>query len=367
MRVLYLESPSGYGGSMQSLLDLLAYLPAEVEPIIAATYPPSAYRPLPDKLVVEVISPPLAMGRYAYLRLITYQLGWYRLARRLLNHFRPDLLVTNNTPLSVFGAAIAAARKEIPVLTYARGFVQSRRLLRKVSRYYHKCIAISQAVAQNLGQHGFPRGKCLVLYNPIKPPEDGALSCSEPAYEVGMVGMLQPWKGQHVFLEAIHLLNQRRNSLHAAIVGEEPLGTQGYKLQLLQLAAEYGIGQIVHFYGFVRDPFQLLRHWHIAVHASVEPEPFGRTIAEAMVAGVAVVATAGGGVPEFVEDGVTGLLVPMGDAASLAQAIETLLQQPQLRQELARRAKERSLEMFEPRRRALQEVEIYQKLVSRRG
>jgi glycosyltransferase involved in cell wall biosynthesis len=82
------------------------------------------------------------------------------------------------------------------------------------------------------------------------------------------------------------------------------------------------------------------------VHSSITPEPFGKVVVEGMLAGKPVVATAGGGVPEIVDDGETGLLVPMGDADAMAAAIAKLLADPARAQTIGRQARQAALESF---------------------
>ena len=76
-----------------------------------------------------------------------------------------------------------------------------------------------------------------------------------------------------------------------------------------------------YFCWYRKDVPELLNAMDIFVHASVEPEPFGRVILEAMLMGKPIVASDGGGVPELLENDHLGLLVPMGDAKSMAKAI----------------------------------------------
>lgn len=181
---------------------------------------------------------------------------------------------------------------------------------------------------------------------------------------VGMLGMLQEWKGQHVFVEALSLLRRQGVDFRASIAGSEPFGARGYEQRLRQMVEDLDLGERVSLVGFVRDPYEYLSGLDVAVHAFIEPEPLGRVVVEAMLVGAAVVATDGGGVPEFVEHENTGLLVPMQDASAMAQAIGRLLQDGELRRRLASAAQQRAREMFDPARHALDVGMVYRKLMS---
>jgi glycosyltransferase involved in cell wall biosynthesis len=129
------------------------------------------------------------------------------------------------------------------------------------------------------------------------------------------------------------------------------------------LSESLAISQYVHFMGHRSDMFDILSGTDIAVHSAVQPEPFGRVVAEAMLAGVAVVATRAGGVPEFVAHGLTGLLVEPGNVDEMATAIERLIVDKELRQEIARRAAESSPDAFDPRRSAQRITELYDSIL----
>jgi glycosyltransferase involved in cell wall biosynthesis len=91
----------------------------------------------------------------------------------------------------------------------------------------------------------------------------------------------------------------------------------------------------VHFLGFRRDIPELLHVVDAVVHTSIAAEPFGRVVVEGMLAGRPVVATRAGGVLEIIDDGRTGLLVPPGDAAALAQVLARIQAQPEAFREMA--------------------------------
>ncbi|MCL6474545.1 MAG: glycosyltransferase family 4 protein [Firmicutes bacterium] len=177
--------------------------------------------------------------------------------------------------------------------------------------------------------------------------------------------MLQEWKGQHVFVEALNLLKRRGMVFHASIAGTEPFGARGYEQRLRQMVKDFGLEEMVSFMGFVSKPYDYLAQLDVAVHASIKPEPLGRVVVEAMLVGTAVVATDGGGIPEFVEHEQTGLLVPMGDAELMAQAIERLIRDLELRQRLSAAAQRRAREMFDPARHAFEVRRVYQSLIRR--
>ena len=84
----------------------------------------------------------------------------------------------------------------------------------------------------------------------------------------------------------------------------------------------------IHLLGFRQDVPQLMRLSHVVVHTSIAPEPFGRVIVEGMLACRPVVATQAGGTVEIIEDGVSGVLVPPGNAKALATVLADLLADP---------------------------------------
>jgi glycosyltransferase involved in cell wall biosynthesis len=101
----------------------------------------------------------------------------------------------------------------------------------------------------------------------------------------------------------------------------------------------------------------------ILVHASVTPEPFGQVIVEAMLAGVPVIAVAGGGPSEIVTDGVDGLLYPAGDADALAQTMERLRNDPDLRVRLSAAGRIRA-ERFSPQAAAASVMALYERVLA---
>jgi glycosyltransferase involved in cell wall biosynthesis len=377
MRVLYVEMAYGFGGSLTSLLPLFRNLPAEVEPVLVTGFDARRYVALPDGVAYEQAAIPPMPDRPAGA--LANLARFYRLnARPWMTHlagtirrFKPDLIHTGNSAFSNAPAALVGRNNGIPVVGYQKGFEYGGRPNRFVLRrgWYAHHIACSNAVAERLFELGLARERCTVLYDGVAPPPEGfdAGPRADAVPVVSMYSLLQPWKGQDVFLRAVARVAANFDGpFRVVIAGDSPDGSREFPDRLRAMAAELGLADRVEFRGHLRGVWGLLAETDIAVHASVEPEPFGTVVAEAMTAGVAVVATKGGGVAEYVRPEETGLQVPMRDEGALAAAVERLLRDPDLRRRLAHRGREFARSEFLPSRYAERVVEVYRKVLAAR-
>jgi glycosyltransferase involved in cell wall biosynthesis len=121
----------------------------------------------------------------------------------------------------------------------------------------------------------------------------------------------------------------------------------GYKEKLHEIVRREGLSEKTLFLGERKDISDLMNLSDVIVHASLEPEPWGLVVAEGMAAGRAVVASAAGGPLEMIEHGRNGLLVPPGNSAALAEAIEALLENPELRRQMGEAARRHAEEHFD--------------------
>jgi glycosyltransferase involved in cell wall biosynthesis len=156
---------------------------------------------------------------------------------------------------------------------------------------------------------------------------------------VGMFGQITPWKGWHVLVASLPQLVAAHPEAHFLLVGKPMRPTdQEYAAQLRRAVAEAGVAPAVRWTGFRADVARLMGLCDVVVHASVQPEPLGVVIMEAMAAEAAVVCTRGGGTEEMVTDGLTGLVVPPDNPAALASAVADLLADPARRAAMGARA-----------------------------
>ncbi|MHB8532872.1 MAG: glycosyltransferase [Solirubrobacteraceae bacterium] len=196
-----------------------------------------------------------------------------------------------------------------------------------------------------------PRRATFVVAPGVPPPPAGAGAQHPPRSRgqlpvVGLVGRLQPWKGQDRLLLAQRLLRERGVELHTLIVGGDAHGfSSDYAASLPGLVRELGLTEVATLTGQVPDAGPYIEQMDVLVNAS-DPEPFGLVLLEAMARGVAVVAVAAGGPLEIVEDGRTGVLARSGEPEALAAAIERVIADPLLRGELAEAGRRRYLEHY---------------------
>jgi glycosyltransferase involved in cell wall biosynthesis len=247
-----------------------------------------------------------------------------------------------------------------------------RRLLDRelIARCADRFIAVSRADQRRMieVEHIDPR-RTMFLPNglvSLPPPSDrdarAGLALEPHAQVLGIVGMLRPQKAHRVLLAATALLRSEWPDIRVLIVGDGP------ERDRLELAAqELGVDGAVRFLGDRTDIPDVLSALDVAVSCSdFEGSPLA--VMEYMDAGLPVVATAVGGVPDLIESGVHGVLVPPQDPAALAHAIAGLLRDPQGAREMGARARERRRTEFDIDLQVRRLQDLYLELLAaRRG
>ena len=160
---------------------------------------------------------------------------------------------------------------------------------------------------------------------------------------VSLFGRLEQGKGQHLLIKAVAKANANNKPIKALIVGHEM--TDGYRNTLNQLAEDNNVSNNIIFNGFVDNPQQLMQISDCLCLTTSE-ETFGLVLPEAMRAGIAVIGSNKGGVPEIIEHRVSGLLFESGDADDLYQQIAHLFNSPDEKSKLAEQGKQKADEEF---------------------
>jgi glycosyltransferase involved in cell wall biosynthesis len=180
----------------------------------------------------------------------------------------------------------------------------------------------------------------------------------------GLIGRISPWKGQHIFLRAAEKVHQRYPETRFLIIGAPLFGEEAYEAEIHKLTETLHLDEAVQFTGFCTDVPERIAALDVVVHASTSGEPFGQVIIEGMAAAKPVIATNGGGVPEIVEEGVTGLLVPMGDASAMSEAMIRLLNNPEEAAAMGRQGRKRVEEAFMIQRTAAEMRTVFESVLA---
>ncbi|NGM20209.1 glycosyltransferase family 4 protein [Roseomonas stagni] len=242
-------------------------------------------------------------------------------------------------------SALLAARRtgSAFVTTYHGAYNEDfpgKRLYNSVMARGDRVIAVSRFIADLVRErHGVPEDRLRIIPRGVDPrrfdPESvppervialrAAWGATEDRQVVLLPGRLTRWKGQAVLIEAMARLPGNTLAVLAGGGGEGE-----YRAGLVALARQHGVTDRVRILGHVEAMGTALLAADVVVHASTDPEAFGRTVIEAQAMGRPVIASDLGGPRETVEDGVTGWRVPPGDPAALAAALARVLAMPAL-------------------------------------
>ncbi|QYN34484.1 glycosyltransferase [Pseudonocardia sp. DSM 110487] len=266
---------------------------------------------------------------------------------RAMRAERPDVVVTRGYNAEALGR-IAAALTRVPRSVVwvhnatditPRGRVRPvvDRLLEPVTSAYY---GVAHAQRPYLVDHlGHPAEKVEIIHNGVDP---ALFAAGEPAgtRTIGIVAVLREEKDHRTLLRAMRMVVDEVPDANLVVIGDGPL-----RGELEDLVRQLGIAGNVTFAGSRSDVAALLPTLDVAVLSSTT-ECFPMAVLEAMAAGVPVVGTAVGGVPEMIEDGATGYLVPPRDSRAMADALVKILRDPSRAAEMGRAARDRVLAEF---------------------
>lgn len=246
-------------------------------------------------------------------------------------------------------------------------------LKRPFLRDFGAMVAVSDAVAKGIHHARLVRPeRVITVPNGVVAPDpktvEGGLRARAgipaSAPVIGLVGKLCSDKGADFLLRAVARISVDWPDFRVILVGDSVQGDVYYE-QLQALVQTHNLAGRVHFLGFVPDAAAYVREFDVQVVAS-PAEPFGLVTLEAMASKVPVVATAAGGSPEIIRDGVEGFLVAPGDVQALANRLACLLGSPGLRREMGQRGRARFEAKYTVEQMVAQTEAVYEQALARR-
>ena len=226
-------------------------------------------------------------------------------------------------------------------------------LYRELEATVDRLVTVSRSFRDYLGQFVDRPEDILVIPNGFDPKRFRPVAHENEVPQLVTLCRLVPAKGLDVLLEACAELKRRGHAFMLHVIGDGPI-----RPDLEQMAAERGIYEEIIFYGYVLHPEEFMPFFDIFVLPS-RAEAFGNVFAEAALCWLALVGTDIGGIAEQIEHGKNGLLVPVDDAKALADNLELLLTDPDLRYTLARSAYEKAKKEYSLNRVIQQLKRVY--------
>ncbi len=389
-RVLFLDHTAAISGGEIALSNLLHHLdPGKVKAIVVLGADGPLIKRLPTSVDLHVLplDPAIAkqkkdsLGPRSLLRIkdIWYLAKYVFRLKRFIQEHKIEVVHTNSLKADIIGglAGRLAFRR---VVWHVRDRIEDDYLPAPVVHVFrflshlipHYVIANSAATLRTLRLPFDARatsipsgvdinGKAFIVHDGTAPLPHNEKAQSD-SFRIGLIGRISPWKGQHIFIRAAALVHKRFPRARFLIIGAALFGEEQYDREVRELPRKLQIDEVVEFTGFRNDVNGAIADLDMVVHASTKGEPFGQVIIEGMAAGKPVVATDGGGVPEIVEDGKTGILVPMGDVQAMAEAMCKILAAPEKAKEMGARGRERVVALFTSEQTARRVEAVYEEM-----
>ncbi len=341
MKILHVEAGKHlYGGARQVLYIVEGLAARGVDNLLACPAGSEMSRQQPAGARVL----PMKMGGDGDIGLA------FRLAR-LIRAERPDLVHLHSRRGADTWGGLAAKLAGVPsVLSRRVDNPESRLAVTLKYRLYDHVITISEGIRQVLLSEGLAPQKVSCVRSavdaaPYLPPVDRAGFRAEfglppDALVAGVVAQLIPRKGHRYLLSALPGLLERHPALQVLIFGQGPL-----EAELRAEVESRNLAAAVRFTGFRHDLPRWLGGLDMLIHPA-DMEGLGVSLLQASAAGVPIVTSRAGGLPEAVQDGVTGILCPPGDVTALAAAIDRLAGDAALRARFGAAGRARILAEF---------------------
>jgi len=398
-RILYVENGIGYGGAIICLrhlvrnLDRERFLPMVITGRTGPQYEEIAqdalWKHIPDRHFDPVawrakLKNSTSINKNAALSLIANQL--IARADDIFNflpffisllwtawRFKADLIHANNDPVCNRAALLVAKTLGIPSICHIRGNpvpFGSANFFYKLPDFF---IPVSNWVAERMRDLlNVPNEKMQVVYDGINLDKldltaDGRLfrqkfNIPEDAYVVGLVGLLIPWKGQDLFIDAAKILKDQIPNLKMPIIGGTPVDCIEYENKLRQRVTTEGLENIIVFTGHIDKMESVYNGLDIVVSASTDPEPLGTVVIESMAMGRAIIGPDHGGAAEMIGNAETGLLFKAKIHHDFCDAVLRIFSDTKLASKLQKNAQQKAFEMFSIKAHTDKVQTIYHKI-----
>lgn len=366
--ILFIHQSVDLYGSDKTLLLLLSKLDkTQFNPVVVLPHEGPLTTALEKENIKVVIAPVLKLYRKMFSP--KNMLSFFQQIQKTIvtldtlnNEYKFDLVYSNT--LAVFSGVIYAKKRGIKHLWHVHEIIESPRIFTRLFRIFLENKSNTRIVYNSFATQKFwdktavLSNKSQVINNGLEITEKLILdserdSLREKLFQskpdeiiIALVGRISRWKGQLVLLKAFFELSKTHYNIKLAFVGSAPTNQEIFLENLISQIQKYKISDKVSIIPFQEDIFKIWQSIDIAVVPSIEPEPFGLVAVEAMLAKKPVIASNHGGLTEIVENEKTGYLVEPNNDKALFEAIQKLIENPNLRNEFGEKGYQRAIEAF---------------------
>lgn len=331
INVLFIHSSSELYGSDRSLLNIVSNIDKRrfnVYVVLPCDGPLVCEMKKVDRVHVEIFEVAVLrrknlsiMGGLEYISEYCKSIKYLK---NIIRKYQIDIVDTNTAV--VFPGAIAAKKCGIKSAWHIREIIKSSIENKVISfmmnRYSDVIVANSNATGAVLKVN---QSKIKVVYNAVDEKQDTEKT-QHDVFTVGMAGRINRWKGQKLLVDAAEIVHRKHPSAVFKIAGEVYSGEDTIREDLVQYIKEKHLEKTVILLGQVSDMGNFYKGIDLFVLPSIQPEPFGLVVIEAMEYGLPVIATNHGGPVEIITNGVDGYLVDFNSATEMADRINEFIE-----------------------------------------
>ncbi|MCM8791797.1 MAG: glycosyltransferase [Candidatus Omnitrophica bacterium] len=358
MNIMHILPELNVGGVETGVLDLTKYLTGLGHKIVVVSNGGRLVEELESYGGIHYQLPVHKKSLFNILRLIPAVINIIKKENIQLVHAR------SRNPAWI--AYFACKKTKTPFITTCHGYYK-RHPFSAIMGWGRLVIAPSSVVARHMQKDfSVPYERIRIIPRGVNTEKFRYIPYSQKSknpYYIGMIGRLTPWKGHSYFLRAMARVARVFPQIRILIVGDAH--KKEYSEELKTLTHRLRLDNITEFIPSLKEVSTVMERLNLLVHASIEPEAFGRVIIEAQASGVPVVATRLGGPAEIIEDEKTGFLVTPRDPDDMAKAVIRIIQDENLASRISESAYEKVRQKYNLDNFAKTTLEVYEEALNK--
>jgi glycosyltransferase involved in cell wall biosynthesis len=336
LSVVFLDHFNRHGGAQEYIIDIANQLYASQKNVFITS---SRLNSLANLIRgVPILNLPLFSDNRKIFIAINFFKSFY-LFRRFITNNKITIIHCNSIPALLLARLFSTNRQTIFFTCHDCNLTNFK--IRLIKLCAEKIICVSETIRKYLEYRNVKQIK-KIIYNGFYDYPEMPIQLQKETTTFGMIGRIEKWKGCHLFIEAAKKLSLKYpNQAHFLIIGYSE--DQNYISELLASAKDVSN---IQFLPFDSNKVQVFSKLDVLINASIENEPFGRTLVEAAIFSLPVIGPSNGGPSEIIQHNKNGLLFSSGNSDDLCNKMEIMLQSKNLQESMGKEGRIRFEEFF---------------------